>query len=96
MRTKRMSNFELLRIIAMMMIVFSHFVQYGLMRNGYQGAFEIWYSQSVISQLVTSSLALGSVGNGIFFMITGYFYSQKNKISLKKIFFTTLFLLILL
>lgn len=76
---KRDSNFELLRIIAMVMIIFSHLRQHGL-----------WFSpdnQYVFNSILCESIFrhFGAIGNWLFIFISGYFISS-SKISYKKIF----------
>lgn len=78
MIVKRNSNFELLRVVAMIMIVLHHFV--------------ILYDVNVVKNYFASSIVYylfyggGKIGVAIFAMITGYFM-VKSKISIKKLFF---------
>lgn len=74
----RLSNFEFLRILAMVAIIGEHLYAYAI-RN-------IW-NNGPITNKIFSCLLLpgGQVGVAIFFMITGYFYINKDKIHIKKI-----------
>ena len=68
---KRDSRFELLRIISILMITVSHFSIYGN-----------WSNLGSITPLETLKIlsldALGPIGAVIFFMITGFFISNKD------------------
>ena len=65
---KRQSNFELLRIIAMFLIILHHSVMHGLILSG------VLQAQSIVKRIEITQLALfGKVSVGIFVMITGYF-----------------------
>lgn len=76
-RKIRKSNFELLRIIAMFLILFHHF---------YYNNFNFDYSNITISQFIVQFLSsFGKVGVCIFILITGYF-SVESKFKLKKLF----------
>lgn len=66
-KAKRNSNIEFLRIIAMLMIVFSHYVSHGSL---YQST-EI----SLFNKIVIDAMFLGNLGVAIFVIITGYFMS---------------------
>lgn len=68
---QRDSRFELMRIIAMCMIVISHYSLYGNWQN-------IDEMQALETTRILSLDALGPIGAVIFFMITGYFYSVKD------------------
>lgn len=82
----RKSNIELIRIIAMVMIVMSHYVQ----QSVGQITGEVSLVYSVLSRFLGS---FGQIGVSLFFMITGYFMINSN-IKLKsivKIIINTLF-----
>lgn len=83
----RKSNFELLRIVSMCMIIGLHFFQ-----NQYGGVFDALEDGS-INQTITWYL-YGAFVNGVnaFIMITGYFSIHSRKLKLNKC--TELFLLI--
>ena len=87
-KTKRQSNIELLRIIAMLLIVFHHFAIHGIHRFN-PGIYEALPTASKL--FVDFSLPGGLVGVGIFFMITGYFRISKEKISLLKVILEAMF-----
>nr|WP_293728848.1 acyltransferase family protein [uncultured Phascolarctobacterium sp.] len=79
---KRDSNIELLRILAILMIIASHFSLHGIFRSTqFQNNLIV---ADFFNQFIAASLILGDVGVGIFFTITGYFYSCKEKIMLNK------------
>lgn len=77
--SKRRSNIELLRIIAMVMIIASHYVSFGVMKTG-GDAYTDWAKGSALARLFTSFFAAGGdTGVGVFFIITGYFLSKSEK-----------------
>ncbi len=87
MSRQRDSNIELLRIIAMIMIVAYHLVSNGLLKvNGY-GTYDIWNNGLLVNKIMAALLFPGGyIGNMIFFMITGFFLAGSYKIhSFKKI-----------
>lgn len=90
-KMERNSNFELLRIISMLLIVFHHSVVHGLLNNsidingsGNAVSSQVWltaYSGELIAMF-------GKVAVAIFVMISGYFLvnsSAKGKKTLKKV-----------
>ena len=63
---KRQSNFELLRIVAMVMIIFHHFA--------YHGGFVWDFSTITIEHLWYNLIIMGGkIGVNIFVLISGYF-----------------------
>lgn len=83
---ERMSNFELLRIIAMFMIVLHHSIIYGVMTKS------LWLNGSRLNQFfVWLYFPGGEIGVGLFFMITGYFLITSDKIKLSKVILQTYF-----
>lgn len=76
----RESNFELLRIVAMAFIVICHCMGNGtLVVLRQHQDFAAYFAAPVINRLFISTAGLlGGIGNGIFFMISGYFMSQRN------------------
>ncbi|MQM73061.1 MAG: acyltransferase [Eubacteriaceae bacterium] len=83
----RKSNFELLRVIAMIMIIAHHFAGHGI-QHDLEGstAYVIWRNGSLLNKIVDCLFAPGGkIGVGIFFMLTGYFLINKRSFSLKKI-----------
>lgn len=93
MRSFRQSNFELLRIFAMLMIILFHIWQHGpleqitntdsiaKMGNGYF-SYPHFYKRLLIFDAIRP---LGMIGNGLFMMISGYFMIQKSHIDLLKV-----------
>lgn len=87
---RRQSNLELLRIIAMYMIVLGHFVLFGIMKHGYENSYIVWLDGTTAKKIISSLCILGSLGNGLFFIISGYYlYKKEHIISLKKVVCTT-------
>lgn len=66
---KRQSNIEVLRIIAMFMIVLHHFMIHGVLRNAYTTTLNV-DTTKIIADLCESG---GKLGVDIFLMISGYF-----------------------
>lgn len=82
----RSSNFELLRIVAMLMIIAHHLSLHGIFSNS------IWDSNYVLNKIILSLFQPGGeVGVALFFMITGYFMYEREKGSIKKIWCETYF-----
>ena len=79
---KRKSNIELLRIIAMFMIVLHHFMIHGVLRNAYSGTPLAVNATKIIADLFESG---GKLGVDIFLMISGYFLIKSTP-KFKKIF----------
>lgn len=66
----RKSNFELLRIVAMILIIFHHFYVHGI--------FDLSTDSNVIKMMVVSFLgSFGKCASLIFILITGYFMIEK-------------------
>jgi len=83
--SKRDSNFELLRILAMLMIIASHYAVHGV-------GFENWISGNLVNRwLIAFFYAGGEIGVALFFMLSGYFLILKENVSVKKVFLTTVF-----
>ena len=87
----RDSNFEVLRIIAMLMIIahhiFFHVIKYQLSDKYIYGAFEmfnnpVFYKRLSILEIASIS---GKIANALFILISGYYMVGKNKIDVKKI-----------
>ena len=94
---KRKSNFELLRIVAMCMIVLHHVAVHGVMHVNEGGyAYEVWRVGSLANKVWTCLLVPGGeVGVALFFMITGYFCYAKSKVSVRRVVLETWFYLTL-
>ena len=82
---KRYSNYELLRLVAMAMIVISHCNYHGVLCSGEKSGIEIWERGSLLYKSVVSFSILGTIGAGLFFMLTGYFLCTKEFSSIKSI-----------
>lgn len=83
----RKSNFELLRIFAMLMIIAHHFACHGI-QHDLEGsaAYVIWRNGNLFNKIIDCLYAPGGkIGVGIFFMLTGYFLINKHSFSLKKV-----------
>ncbi len=74
----RIPGIEFLRIIAMLMIIASHMNLHGVVNNG------LLPSGTFADRMIASSLILGNVGVGIFFLITGYFSQDKRRKTVSK------------
>ena len=72
----RQSNFELLRIVAMLMIVFFHLVYHGGLAPA---------NSNFDSVMRAIAMAAGKTGVVIYVLITGYFLSKAKKFSFKKL-----------
>ena len=85
-KTKRQSNFELLRIFAMVMIVLFHIQKNGPQRllTGDYGYFPqpILYLRFLILEI---GAPFGPIGNGLFIIISGYFLNSNLNIDTGKI-----------
>ena len=86
--TARKSNIELLRFIAMLLIVGNHYAGHGIMYKWDPSAmYQIWSLGSVSNKILSCILSGGGeIGVGIFFIITGYFYSESRTIKLRRFF----------
>ena len=94
----RQSNFELVRIIAMLMIVGAHYLGHGVLKVRTVNMYDVFLQGDFINQAISVLYSPGGkTGVALFFMITGYFLCNKKElISQKKIvcqsFFYALFL----
>lgn len=100
LKKQRNSNFELLRIIAMYMIVLHHCTAHGVFSYWHNN---ITFLQNVNNFLCTFLSSGGKIGVTLFVLISGYFLSVKEfkierllKIYLKMFAYSVLFLLIAL
>ena len=82
----RSSNFELLRMTAMLMIVASHYAAHGIEKaTVIDEAYLVWGTGTVLRRAFTAFLNPGGeVGVAMLFMITGFFQINREKYSLKK------------
>lgn len=72
--TIRKSGFELMRIVAMLMIIAHHLSLHGVLNVG------VYESGSVVNKIITQLyFPGGETGVGLFFMITGYFLIKSDK-----------------
>ena len=85
-KTKRQSNFELLRIFAIIIIILHHIQVHGSQKllTGDSGYFTqpIIYLRLLIFEI---GAPLGPIGNGLFIMISGYFMNANDHIDTGKI-----------
>ena len=84
---QRQSNFELIRIVAMLMIVASHYVCHGIYKVSSTNAYDVYLHGDMINRVVSVIYSPGGkTGVALFFMISGYFLSNKKLcISQKKV-----------
>ena len=74
----RSSNYELLRIFAMLMIVACHYSCHGIRHCLNPEMSDLWQDGIQLHKFFTSFLINGGgIGNGIFFMLTGFFMCDK-------------------
>ena len=85
-KTKRQSNFELLRIFAMIMIILHHIQVHGsqVILTADSGYFiqPIIYLRLLVFEI---GVPLGPIGNGLFIIISGYFMNANDHIDTGKI-----------
>lgn len=97
MTKARQSNFELLRIAAMVMIVGHHLVYHGIMHPwGWPQAYVLWAQGSLVNRVSACLLYPGGqVGVALFFMLTGYFCCERTKVSARRVVLQTALYLVL-
>lgn len=79
---KRQSNFELLRILAIVSVVVSHISWHGFSTPSHAYS----YIDGIVNRVILQCLNIGSLGVDIFIMISGFFLIKSSKgIDLKKI-----------
>lgn len=77
-RTERSSKYELLRIAAMLLIVLHHYICHGVRHSLIPDMSMAYLSGLEFNRTLTSFLIMGGgIGNGIFFMLTGFFMFNK-------------------
>lgn len=83
---ERLSNFELLRIISMLMIVACHLVTHGIQQRGLDEPYKVYFTMTMQNRVLSALFPPGGdIGVAIFFMLTGYFQVKKNQPHLKKL-----------
>lgn len=92
-KTNHQSNFELLRIVAMLMIVAHHLCVHGVQQVLMpELAYKTYFLGSTINKIFVSLFYPGgTIGIALFFMITGYFLVEKEEISIRKVCLEVLF-----
>jgi len=95
--TVRKSNFELLRIISMLMIIAYHLFIHGVVRNDYVTIeSDFWIKDNVFNKIFSLFFFPGGeIGVGLFFMITGFFLYGKSKGHVSKVVIKSAFYAIL-
>lgn len=81
-KKQRQSNFELMRLAAMFLVVLYHCVLHGELKDGTPLIFTPFSGNLVFSYSVGM---WGLAGVGCFFLLTAYFGSQNNRVSTKKL-----------
>ena len=76
MSRTRKSNFELLRIVAILMVIMSHFVVHGGIKNT-ESAIDL-------NTIMVKMMILGAVANHIFIIMSGYFLARSH-INIEKV-----------
>lgn len=91
--TERKSNFELLRIVAMLMIVAHHLAVHGVQQVlSSDNAYRAWAAGTIVNRLFTLLFVPGgATGVALFFMLTGYFLAGKQRASVLKVCLQTVF-----
>lgn len=94
----RQSSFELIRIIAMLMIIGAHYVGHGILKVRTPEAYSVFLSGETINRIISVLYSPGGkIGVALFFMITGYFLAnRKDYIPQKKVVLQSFFYAILL
>ena len=78
----RESGFELVRIIAMVLIVANHLMNHGIFKVTSQTPYSLFPQMSPLNQAVSAVISCGGrIGVAVFFMITGYFLADREKLS---------------
>ena len=92
MSNRRNSSIELLRIIAMLMIILGHLAGHGVLQMAQENVGSLWIGGGLLNKLFSIFLLPGGrIGVGIFFLITGYFQIEKNDAKILKVVSVTLF-----
>ena len=91
--TERKSNFELMRIVAMLMIVAHHLAVHGVQQLSFpDNAYRAWAAGTMVNRLFTLLfIPGGAIGVALFFMLTGYFLAGKQRASVSKVCLQTVF-----
>ena len=91
--TERKSNFELLRIVAMLMIVAHHLAVHGVQQLLFSdNAYRAWAAGTMVNRIFTLLFVPGgAIGVALFFMLTGYFLAGKQRASVSKVCLQTVF-----
>ena len=82
----RKSSIELLKVIAIALIIISHAVPYGIYSN-YQSRIDLGVCTNRIDIFILVLFRyLGQIGNCIFILCSAYFLLDKNELKIKKVF----------
>lgn len=88
----RDSKIELLRIIAMIMIVGAHYAQHGVIQTTEISKLDIWSQGGIVQKAFTELLTPGAqIGVALFFIIAGYFGIYKKQYTVVKVIIETIF-----
>ena len=78
MKKQRNSNVEILRIVAMLMIVASHY--------SHHGGIDFSQISSSINYLILKTITLGNLGVDVFVLLFGYYSVSREHVELRKVF----------
>lgn len=95
-KKERLSNFELLRILAMIAIVGHHYGLHGLIATTVNNMSIFIQGTEINRYIISFFIANGKYPIGLFFMMTGYFLIKHEKSSIKKVFLECVYYGILL
>lgn len=84
-KKERLSNFELLRILAMIAIVGHHYGLHGVVLTTTNNISTFTQGTGINKYIISFLIANGKYPIGLFFMITGYFLIKHEKSSIKKV-----------
>lgn len=93
MKKERLSNLEALRIVSMLLIISSHYMLHGITHNlSPTDSYRLWYEGGTFNRAFSSAFILiGHSGVSAFFMLSGYFQINRDKVSIKRVVLETFY-----